>query len=403
VTTGVGTGSGATAPEGPTGFAPPPYPYDRLTALRRGAEARFGPSDGSVDRLGVVDCSIGTPYDPPPPAVLEAMASADAERGYPLSAGSPAYRRAAAAWLQRRFGVSVDPEAEVAACVGTKEFVASTAQYLRLRRPERDTVLYPAVSYPTYAMGATLGGCRSVPVRELPDGGLDLSFIDPADAARALLLWANSPSNPSGHLTDLDAVARWGRAQGIPVFSDECYAEFTWDGPPRTVLATGVDGVVAVHSLSKRSNLAGVRAGFFAGDPDLVGYLLDVRRHAGLMVPGPVQAGAVVALGDDVHVEEQRERYRQRLRFLAGAFDAAGLPVPLPAGGFYLWAPVPDGAGTAWDLAETLALGAGLMVSPGDLYGPDGAGFVRVAVVQPLDRLGVVADRLANLGSVRRS
>jgi aspartate/methionine/tyrosine aminotransferase len=198
-------------------------------------------------------------------------------------------------------------------------------------------------------------------------------------------------------------VARWGRDRHIPVFSDECYAEFTWDGPPRTVLATGVDGVVAVHSLSKRSNLAGVRAGFFAGDPDLVGYLLDVRRHAGLMVPGPVQAGAVVALGDDVHVEEQRERYRQRLRFLAGAFDAAGLPVPLPAGGFYLWAPVPAGVGSAWDLAETLALGAGLMVSPGDLYGPDGAGFVRVAVVQPLERLRVVAERLAELGSVRPS
>jgi aspartate/methionine/tyrosine aminotransferase len=396
------SGAGPDAPGEGRGFAPPPYPYDRLTALIQGAEARFGSSGGSVDRRGVVDCSIGTPCDPPPPAVLEAMATADAERGYPASAGSPAYRRAAAAWLQRRFGVSVDPEGEVAACVGTKEFVASTAQYLHLRRPQRDTVLYPAVSYPTYAMGATLGGCRSVPVSELPGGGLDLSSVDPADFARSLLLWANSPSNPSGQLTDLDAVARWGRAHQVPVFSDECYAEFTWDGPPRTVLDSGVDGVVAVHSLSKRSNLAGVRAGFFAGDPDLVGFLLDVRRHAGLMVPGPVQAGAVAALEDDVHVDEQRERYRQRLSFLAGAFAAVGLPVPLPAGGFYLWAPVPTEAGSAWDLAETLALGAGLMVSPGDLYGPDGAGFVRVAVVQPMDRLRVVADRLADLGSVRR-
>jgi aspartate/methionine/tyrosine aminotransferase len=389
-----------TRSQAPTGFAPPPYPYDRLAALHRGAEARFGP-DGSIDRGGVVDCSIGTPWDPPPPAVLEAMATADAERGYPLSAGSLAYRRAAAAWLERRFGVSVDPEGELAACVGTKEFVASTAQYLHLRHPERDTVLYPAVSYPTYAMGATLGGCRAVPVPELPGGGLDLASIDHDDAARALLLWTNSPSNPTGHLTDLGAVADWGRAAGVPVFSDECYAEFTWDGPPRTVLAAGADGVVAVHSLSKRSNLAGVRAGFFAGDPDLVGYLLDVRRHAGLMVPGPVQAGAVAAFGDDGHVVEQRRRYHQRLTFLAGAFDAVGLPVKLPAGGFYLWAPVPPGAGSAWDLAETLALGAGLMVSPGDLYGPDGAGFVRVAVVQPLERLQVVADRLAGLGSVR--
>ena len=124
--------------------------------------------------------------------------------------------------------------------MGTKEFVASTAQYLRLRTPDRDTVLYPAISYPTYAMGAVLGGCRAVPVRELPDGGLDLDSVDPAEAARSLLLWANSPSNPTGLLTDLDATAAWGRARGIPVFSDECYAEFTWDGPPRSVLSHGL-------------------------------------------------------------------------------------------------------------------------------------------------------------------
>ena len=252
------------------------------------------------------------------------MAASDSERGYPASAGSPAYRRAAAGWLGRRFGVSVDPEHQLAACVGTKEFVASTAQYLRLRTPDRDTVLYPSVSYPTYAMGALLGGCRPVPVPELPGGGPDLASVDEADIDRALVLWANSPSNPTGRLTDLDRAAEWGREHGIPVFSDECYAEFTWDGAPRTILSSGADGVVAVHSLSKRSNLAGVRAGFFAGDPELVGFLLDVRRHAGLMVPGPVQAGAVVAFDDDAHVEAQRLRYRQRLEFLVGVLAAVG-------------------------------------------------------------------------------
>ena len=194
--------------------------------------------------------------------------------------------------------------------------MASTAQYLHLRTPGRDTVLYPSVSYPTYAMGALLGGCRAVAVPELPGGGLDLSSIDAADIGRALALWTNSPSNPTGLLSDLDRAARWGRAHGVPVFSDECYAEFTWDGPPRTALATGVEGVVAVHSLSKRSNLAGVRAGFFAGDPELVGFLTDVRRHAGLMVPGPVQAGAVAAFDDDDHVDRQRRRYEERLEFL---------------------------------------------------------------------------------------
>jgi len=381
----------------PGGFSPPPYPYERLRALTGRAVARFGPD-------GVVDCSIGTPCDPPPAAVLAALASSGSERGYPTSPGSPAYRGAAAAWLGRRFGVTVDPDLEVAACVGTKEFVASTAQYLRLRSPGRDTVLYPAVSYPTYAMGAELAGCRAVPVDERAGGGPDLASIDPDDAARALVLWVNSPANPSGQLTPLDAVAAWGRDHRVPVFSDECYAEFTWDGPPRSILESGTDGVVAVHSLSKRSNLAGVRAGFYAGDRDLVGYLLDVRRHAGLMVPGPVQAAAVVALHDDAHVDAQRRRYRDRLEFLAGALGAAGLPVALPAGGFYLWVPVPasmpsSGPGPVggWAVAEALALRAGLLVSPGEFYGPAGAGFVRVAVVQPLDRLEQVAERLAGI------
>jgi succinyldiaminopimelate transaminase len=385
-----GTGAGERAPA--AGFAPPPYPYERLDGAKAVATDRF------AGRGGLVDCSIGTPCDPPPPEVLEAMATSGTERGYPTSAGSPAYRRAGAGWLQRRFGVTVDPDHEVAACVGTKEFVATTAQFLRLRTPTRDTVLYPAVSYPTYAMGATLSGARSVPVPELPDGGLDLDAIDPTDVARALVLWVNSPANPTGRLTDLDRAAAWGRANAVPVLSDECYAEFTWEGPPRTILETGTAGVVAVHSLSKRSNLAGVRAGFYAGDPELVTYLLDVRRHAGLMVPGPVQAGAVVALDDDAHVEVQRTRYRDRLSFLADALALAGLPVAFPAGGFYLWLPVPDRFDDGWDLCDWLAREAGLLVSPGELYGPAGSGHVRVAVVQPHDRLELVAERLGSIG-----
>jgi aspartate/methionine/tyrosine aminotransferase len=378
------------------GFSPPPYPYDRLNVVSAEATERFAGSDPA----GIVDCSIGTPYDPPPDFVLEAMATSNTARGYPASAGSVAYRRAAADWLGRRFGVSIDPASQLAACVGTKEFVASTAQYLRLRTPERDTVLFPAVSYPTYAMGALLGNCRPVPVRELPGGGLDLASIDASDVERALVLWTNTPSNPTGQLTDLVEAAAWGRARGVPVFSDECYAEFTWDGEPHTVLSTGVEGVVAVHSLSKRSNLAGVRAGFFAGDPELVNFLLDVRRHAGLMIPGPVQAGAVAAFGDDAHVEAQRRRYLERLEFTAAFLGDAGLPTPMPAGGFYLWVPVPTQVtGGSWALTEYLAMEGGMLTSPGDLYGPDGAGHVRVAVVQPMEALQVVADRLSQSSS----
>jgi aspartate/methionine/tyrosine aminotransferase len=306
-------------------------------------------------------------------------------------------REAAVRWMARRFGVTLDPDLEVAACVGTKELVASTPHYLRLREPERDTVLVPAVAYPTYEMGALLAGCRTVPVPEAPGGGLDLGAVSDADAARALLLWVNSPANPTGSLSDLDGIARWGRARGVPVFSDECYVEFTWNGPGQTVLAGGVDGVVAVHSLSKRSNLAGLRAGFFAGDPSLVQYLADVRRHSGLMVPGPVQAAVAVALDDDAHVEIQRSRYRERLEFLAAALQGAGFPATMPEGGFYLWVPVdpePAGGGGGWHAARELVETAGILTSPGELYGADGAGHVRIAVVQPMERLELVAERL---------
>ena len=364
-----------------TGFVPPPYPYDRLDRLKPIAGAFPG---------GVVDLSIGTPCDPPPAAVVEALSSSNSERGYPPSIGTSAFREAAADWVQRRFAVSVSSD-QVAACVGTKEFVATTAQYLRLRTPERDTVLYPAVAYPTYEMGATLANCRAIPIGLNTDGQLDLEAVSTDDRARALMLWVNSPNNPTGQLSDLGAVARWGRENDIPVFSDECYAEFTWSTSPATIIEHGLDGVVAVHSLSKRSNLAGLRVGFYTGDPDIVGYLQEVRKHVGLLVPGPVQAAAVVALGDDHHVLIQRELYLERLRRMAEVLRRwSGLEIALPAGAFYLWFDAHDG----WAFAERLAAEGGALASPGDFYGAGGAHNVRVAVVQPMERIELVAQRL---------
>jgi aspartate/methionine/tyrosine aminotransferase len=221
---------------------------------------------------------------------------------------------------------------------------------------------------------------------------IDLSSIDPADAERALALWVNTPGNPAGGLDDLDAAAAWGRARGVPVFSDECYIEFTWIGSGRSILRTGTDGVVAVHSLSKRSNLAGARAGFYAGDAELVHYLSEVRKHAGLMVPGPVQAAAVAALGDDAHVDQQRLRYRSRLERMIELLAKIGVDAVMPAGGFYLWVAAPGG--DAWGLTRELAEKAGVLVSPGEFYGPAGAGHVRIALVQPDAALDLVAARL---------
>lgn len=418
-----GPGPGAIPGGTARGWVPPPYPYDRLARARSLAEEHPG---------GVVDLSVGTPTDPPAPQVLAALAGSGTERGYPSSTGSARLLQAAAEWMDRRFGVQV-PSGAVAACVGTKELVASVPRWLRLRRPDRDTVLHPAVAYPTYAMGAILAGCRAVAVPPAGDGSgaLDLGAVAESDARRALALWVNSPSNPTGALDDLGAAAAWGRAREVPVLSDECYVELTWAGPGRTILEHGLEGLVAVHSLSKRSNLAGLRTGFYAGDPDLVGYLAEVRKHAGMMVPGPVQAAAAVALDDDEHVVAQRRRYRERLDYFAGVLAGAGLSVPLPAGGFYLWAGVPPGPGAdrsgqpppgapgqsplgavdqsvpgalariepdpAWAWAEGLAAAAGVLVAPGELYGPAGRGHLRVAMVAPLERLELVASRLGRL------
>ncbi len=420
----------------PVGFVPPPYPYDRLDELRAVAGGFNG---------GCVDLSVGAPSDPPPPAVVDALSVSGAERGYPPSRGSAAYCEAAMGWLARRFGVD-GTGAAVAGCVGTKEFVVSLPHYLRLRYPDRDTVLYPAISYPSYAMGAALADCRAVPVPMDGRWRIDPNAVSPDDAARALCLWVNTPGNPAGGLDDLEAVARWGRAHRVPVFSDECYIEFTWaterpgvagilhhpgrstdigsgsgvvehpaaagilHHPGRStdigsgsgvverpaaasILHHGSEGVVAVHSLSKRSNIAGIRAGFYAGDPELVGYLSEVRKHAGMMIPGPAQAAAAAALNDDAHVDVQRVLYRSRLNRLRTLLSTYDPDVAVPDGGLYLWVASPDGDG--WALARRMAEEMGALVSPGEFYGPAGAGHVRVAAVAPDARIELLEQRMA--------
>lgn len=372
------------------GFVPPTYPFDKLTEFAELAAKLAG---------GPVDLSIGTPCDPPSPRIVAALSESGAERGYPPSVGSAELRQAAAAFLERRFAVSLSPTEELAVCIGSKEFVTGLPQWLKLRSPWRDTVLYPALSYPSYEMGAVLAGCRAVRVPLGPTGRLDYGAISAEDAGRALCLWVNSPGNPAGQIEELDEAAEWGRANGVFVVSDECYAEFTWGSAPRSILQHGTEGVLALHSLSKRSNLAGVRAGFYAGDADVVGYLAATRRHAGFIVPGPVQHAAAVAYADDASVAEQKERYSKRLLFLAAALSRAGIPAEVPEGAFYLWVRAPERfkagpGGPGWELARYLAERAGIIASPGEAYGPEGAGHVRLAVVQPMERLALAAARL---------
>ena len=370
---------------GSSGFAPPPYPFDVPVEVRAVAEAMSG---------GAVDLSRGVPCDPVPDVVAAALAEPDPARPYPPSIGTPELLDAVVGWCGRRIGVEIEPD-QVGACVGTKELVTGLPHLLKLRKPDRDTVLYPAVSYPSYEMGAVLAGCRAVPVPLDASWRIDLSAIHEDDAERALCLWVNTPGNPAGALDDLGAAAAWGRARGIPVLSDECYVEFTWSGPSRSILQHGTEGVLAVHSLSKRSNLAGLRVGFYAGDPDLAWYLRETRRHQGLLIPGPAQAAGAAALRDQDHVDVQAARYLRRLEVLVEVLGSLGVRAGLPEGGFYLWVEAPGGDEMA--LVRRLAGDLGVVTSPGTVFGPGGAGWVRLAAVVTDDDLEVVRRRASAL------
>ncbi|MDA8197444.1 MAG: aminotransferase class I/II-fold pyridoxal phosphate-dependent enzyme [Actinomycetota bacterium] len=358
-------------------FTPPPYPHDRLR------EVRLLPGENGLELL---DLSIGTPIDPLPKKFQDL--SFDLANGYPTSIGSNRLRSAAVGWMSRRLGLDLEVE-DVAACVGSKEFVASTPWYLHLRRPERDVVLYPEVSYPTYAMGAILSGLSYYPVA-LEDGRLQVESVPSEILEKTLLIWTNSPSNPTGEIYSIDNVLEVARKYDFTVISDECYVEYTWSGDRYSALSSGVSGVLAVHSLSKRSNFAGGRVGFYAGDPELVHYLSEVRKHAGLMIPGPFQELGARLLDDDEHVEDEAKRYQRRLETLIEIFTKLGYSPTMPDGGFYLWFNSPDDL-DGFSIAASIAKRTGIIVSPGEFYSPKHANFVRVAAVASDEALERIA------------
>ncbi len=364
-------------------FVPPPMPIlSSVIGLREKAELLSG---------GAIDLSVGNPIDPVPDIVVESLKDHDLARPYPISAKrDEAMSEVINDWAQRQLKTTVH-SSNYGICIGTKEFVAGAPNILKLRDSSRDTVLYPEVAYPSYEMGAELAGCRAVPVAMNEKWEIDVSSIDPQDAQRALMMWINTPGNPAGGLDDLETVVQWGRENNVPIFSDECYVEFTWDGPPQSVLQHGTEGVVAVHSLSKRSNLAGLRFGFYAGDSELVKYFRDVRRHQGLMVPGHAQVAGIAALEDQTHVEVQRARYESRLKRLIEVLSLIGVEAEMPRGSFYLWVPSSkkDSGELALQLAETL----GIVSVPGETYGARGAGYVRLAAIVSEDDLSLLENR----------
>ena len=381
----------------------PDFPWDTLTPYA--ARARAHPD-------GIVDLSVGTPVDPTPALLREALAGAADAPGYPTTHGTPALRRAVVDWFARRRGVPwLDPDA-VLPTVGSKELVALLPSLLGLGAG--DVVVHPTTAYPTYDVGARLAGATPLPADDVAAWG----------DAPVRLVWVNSPGNPDGTVRSaegLRAIVEAARAVGAVVASDECYAELPWAEPwtsagvpsvldPR-VSGGDPTGLLAVYSLSKQSNLAGYRAAFVAGDPRLVRGLLELRKHAGMIVPAPVQAAMTVALGDDAHVEAQRGRYRARRTALLDAVAHAGLAVDGSQAGLYLWlrpagdeaagqrsagaaagraaGAATDGWGTVARLAER-----GVLVAPGSFYGAAAAGHVRMALTATDERIAEAVRRL---------
>jgi succinyldiaminopimelate transaminase len=357
----------------------PAFPWDALAPA--GRLARSHPD-------GIVDLSVGTPVDPVPQVVTDALAAAANSPGYPMTAGTRALREAAAGWLARRHEVVISPDA-ILPVIGTKELIAWLPTLLGCG--PADVVAYPDLAYPTYDIGARLAGARPAPAD-------DLTSV----TGQVRLAWLNSPSNPTGQVLPagrLRAAAAWARGRGAVLASDECYIELGWETRPLSLLhpaACGGSqaGLLAVHSLSKRSNMAGYRAGFVAGDPELISLLLEVRKHAGMIVPAPVQAAMTAALNDDAHAGRQHARYAARRGRLRAALTAAGWIIDESAAGLYLWATHPDM--DCWGSVQRLAE-AGILVAPGEIYGPRGSRHIRVALTATDERIDAAVTRLAAL------
>ncbi|MCX4096058.1 succinyldiaminopimelate transaminase [Nocardia sp. alder85J] len=363
---------------GPVSSLLPDFPWDTIAAAK--ARAAAHPD-------GIVDLSVGTPVDPVDPLIRAALASVSEVPGYPQTHGTPELRAATVDALKRRYGITgIDPAA-VLPVIGTKELIAGLPRLLGLGAD--DLVVIPEVAYPTYEVGALLAGTRILRA----DG---LTRLGPE---RPALIYLNSPSNPTGRVLGVEhlrKVVEFARERGAIVASDECYLGLAWDEPAVSLLDPAVcdgdhTGLLAIHSLSKTSNLASYRAGFLTGDPALVRELLEVRKHSGLIVPLPVQAAMTAALGDDAHEHQQRERYRRRREILRNALEQAGFRIDDSHAGLYLWSTRGENARVTLDeLAER-----GILAAPGDFYGPTGTQHVRIALTATDERIAAAVQRLA--------
>jgi len=347
----------------------PDFPWDAL--------APYGDTARS-HKQGIIDLSQGTPVDPTPEFIQQAFRDASNSPSYPVTAGTPELRAAIAQWAVERLGAT--GEFDVLPVIGSKELVAWLPTILESKK-----VLLPEIAYPTYHVGAVIAGAQSIPVA-----------IDAKSWPTADLAWLNSPSNPTGRVhseAEIKACIDWSRTNKALLVSDECYLEFAQSAQPVSVLShTGGDNtnILAVHSLSKRSSMAGYRAAFIVGDSALIARIREIRKHGGMMVPLPVQKAMTVALTDDTHVTEQRARYNARKEILRPALEAAGFTIEFSNAGLYLWCTRNE---DAWESISWLAQ-RGILATPGSFYGALGARHIRIAMTATDAQIADAAQRI---------
>ncbi len=347
----------------------PDFPWDALAPY--GDIARLHPD-------GIIDLSQGTPVDPTPDFIQQAFRDASNSPSYPVTAGTPELRDAIKSWATKRLGATGD--FDVLPLIGSKELVAWLPTIL-----ESQKVLIPKIAYPTYHVGALIAKAQSIEVD-----------IDATQWPTADLAWLNSPSNPTGRthsVEEIKACIQWARTNNSILVSDECYVEFDHTATSYSVLSQ-CDGnnqnILAVHSLSKRSSMAGYRAAFMIGDPVLIARIRELRKHGGMMVPLPVQKAMTVALGDDQHVAEQRSRYNARRNVMRPALEAAGFRIEFSNSGLYLWCTRDE---DAWQSVEWLAH-RGVLATPGSFYGLAGSRHIRIAMTATDNQINSAAARI---------
>lgn len=354
----------------------PDFPWDTLAPFAEIAQSHPD---------GIIDLSVGTPVDPTPDVIARALAAASNAPGYPITAGIPQLATAFVNWALANLGAPAN--IAVLPTIGSKEVVAALPNLLGLGAGE--VVVIPPIAYPTYLVGGIAAGCEVI-ATDLPE-----LLSEPVS-----MLWINSPSNPTGEvlgLRRLQELVQWGQTHGVVIASDECYYELGWDAEPISILDQRVHGgdltgLLAVHSLSKRSNMAGYRCGMLAGDPELVNQILAIRKHLGMMVPTFVQHAAIAAYQDAAHVQEQKAKYRLRRAVLRGALTAAGFDIRHSEAGLYLWMTQDK---DCWESVSQLA-NLGILVTPGAFYGDKGRKFVRVALTATDEAVDNAVARLTN-------